>query len=270
MKRILTRALADRECGLGEKKIRLDPDAQDHLLKMSGGDARRFLNALELASLSTPPDKQGIIHINITAAEGSTQKRAVRYDKSSDEHYDTISAFIKSLRGSDPDASLYWMAKMLAAGEDPRFVARRLLIAASEDVGNADPRALLIANAAFDAVEKLGMPEGRIPLAQAVVYVAAAPKSNASYLAGDAAAREVEKGPRREVPSHLRDASLDRDQRGHGKGYKYAHDFEGHFVKQEYMPQWKKFFSPSGLGYEKTIKERLDSLWPERKDEPNP
>lgn len=261
---LLKRALSDPERGLGKTPVLVDADAEAHLLRAAGGDARRLLNALELAVLTTLPDGDGRVHLTLAVAEASAQKRSVRYDKSSDEHYDTISAFIKSLRGSDPDAALYWMAKMLAAGEDPRFVARRLLIAASEDVGNADPRALLIANAAFEAVEKLGMPEGRIPLAQAAVYVACAPKSNASYLAGDAAAAEVKDGPRREVPLHLRDATGDRVARGHGQGYKYAHDFPGHFVDQEYMPDWKSFFKPTDQGYDKEIADRLRALWPDR------
>jgi putative ATPase len=196
--------------------------------------------------------------------EASTQKRAVRYDKSSDDHYDTISAFIKSLRGSDPDAALYWMAKMLVAGEDPRFVARRLLVAASEDVGNADPRALLIAQGAFDAVEKLGMPEGRIPLAQAAIYVALAPKSNAAYAAVNAAWAEVESGPRREVPLPLKDAHRGAQERGTGQGYLYPHDFPGGFVRQDYFPNPKKFYTPTEQGDEKRLKERYGKLWPER------
>lgn len=264
IQRILRQGLTDPDRGFGRLRVVLDSDAEEHFLKSCNGDARRALNALELAVLTSTADKNGEIKITLAVAEASSQKRAVRYDKSSDDHYDTISAFIKSLRGSDPDAALYWMHKMLAAGEDPRFIARRLLIAASEDVGNADPQALLVANAAFDAVEKLGMPEGRIALAQAVVYVASVPKSNAAYLAGDAAAREVQNGPRREVPNHLKDASLDGEHRGHGKDYRYAHDYPGHFVKQEYMPQWKKFYSPTELGFEKRIKERLEALWPER------
>ncbi len=261
---LLQRAVKDAERGMGSKKIRLDPDAEEHFIRTCQGDARKLLNALELAALTTPPGADGVVPITLPVAEASTQKRSIRYDKSSDEHYDTISAYIKSLRGSDPDAALYWMAKMLAAGEDPRFVARRLLIAASEDVGNADPQALLVANAAFEAVEKLGMPEGRIPLAQATVYVAAAPKSNASYRAGDAAAAEVREGPAREVPLHLRDATGDRASRGHGQGYKYAHDFPGHFVEQEYLPDWKRFYDPSDQGYEKGMGERLKALWAKR------
>ncbi len=266
LKRILRQALQDPEKGLGKRQVVLEPEGEEHLLRMADGDARRVLNALELAVLSTPPDARGRVRIGLPEAEASTQRRALRYDKSSDDHYDTISAFIKSLRGSDPDAALYWMAKMLAAGEDPRFVARRLLIAASEDVGNADPLALVVANAAFEAVEKVGMPEARIVLGQAAAYVAAAPKSNAAYLGINEALREVENGPRREVPDHLKDASLDRKTRGHGEGYKYAHDFPGHFVKQEYMPLLKKFYAPTDLGFEKKIKERLELLWPERKE----
>jgi putative ATPase len=262
---LLRRALADKERGLGARNVGLDPEAEEHFIKSAQGDARKLLNALELAALTTPPGADGRVRVTLAVAEASTQKRSIRYDKSSDDHYDTISAYIKSLRGSDPDAALYWMAKMLAAGEDPRFVARRLLVAASEDVGNADPRALLVANAAFEAVEKLGLPEARIPLAQATVYVASAPKSNAAYLAGDAAAAEVRSGPVREVPLHLRDATGDRASRGHGQGYKYAHDFPGHFVEQEYMPGWKRFYAPTDQGDEKAAAERLRKLWPNRK-----
>lgn len=265
LKNVLRLALSDKEKGFGDKKVRLDEDAEKHILRMTDGDARRLLNALELAVLTTPPSKSGEIHITLKAAENSTQRRAIRYDKSSDDHYDTISAYIKSLRGSDPDAALYWMAKMLEAGEDPRFLARRLLIAASEDVGNADPNALVIVNATFEAVEKMGLPEARIPLAQATVYVACAPKSNAAYLAGDAAAAEVRNGPRREVPNHLRDSSRDAEKLGHGEGYQYPHDSPGHFIKQEYMPDPKIFYQPTELGIEKRIKERLETLWPDRR-----
>jgi putative ATPase len=268
LERLLDAALTDRERGLGARRVALDADAREHLLFSVDGDARRLLNAVELAALTTPADADGAVRVTLAVAESSTQKRSLRYDKSSDEHYDTISAYIKSLRGSDPDAALYWMHRMLTAGEDPRFVARRLLVAASEDVGNADPQALVLANACFDAVHKLGMPEARIPLAQTTVYVACAPKSNAAYLAGDAAAREVEKGPRREVPDPLKDANLDGETRGHGKGYKYAHDFPDHFVEQEYMPLLKRFYFPTELGAEKSFRERLKKLWPGRfKDE---
>ncbi len=257
---ILDRALKDRERGLGEKQIALDNDARAHMIAMSNGDARRLLGALELAALSTPVSMSGKREITLSVAEESIQTRAIRYDKKGDDHYDHISAFIKSMRGSDPDAALYWMAKMLAAGEDPRFIARRILICASEDVGNADFRAMLVANAAFDAVEKLGMPEARIPLAQAVTFVSAAAKSNAAYLAVDKALAEAQSGPRREVPLHLRDANMDSKTRGHGKDYKYAHDFPGHWVRQEYMPRPVRFYEPDGQGDEARIKTRLEEL----------
>ncbi|MDD5657807.1 MAG: replication-associated recombination protein A, partial [Elusimicrobia bacterium] len=191
LKAILERALKEKERGLGQLKLKLAPAAAEHLTRMAGGDARKLLNALELAALSTAPGRDGVRHITLEAAEESIQRRSIRYDKRSDDHYDHISAFIKSMRGSDPDAAVYWMAKMLAAGEDPRFIARRILICAAEDVGNADFRALLVAQAAFSAAEVLGMPEARIPLAQAAIYVACAPKSNAAYLAVDAALAEA-------------------------------------------------------------------------------
>ncbi|MBI5595190.1 MAG: replication-associated recombination protein A [Elusimicrobia bacterium] len=257
---LLDRALADRERGLGASCADLAPQAREHLTRMAGGDARRALNALELAVLSTPLGMDGRRAVGLAAAEESIRLRAVRYDKASDEHYDHISAFIKSMRGSDPDAALYWMAKMLEAGEDPRFIARRILICASEDVGNADFRALLVADAAFDAVEKLGMPEARIPLAQAVTFVAAAPKSNAAYLAVDKAFAEVRSGKTREVPVHLRDATGDAKTRGHGVGYKYAHDFPGHWVDQDYMPDPVRFYEPTDQGDEARIKKRLGEL----------
>lgn len=258
--RIVDRTLSDRTLGLGDKQIALNADARTHLIAMSNGDARRLLGALELAALSTPVSMSGKREITLEVAEESIQTRAIRYDKKSDDHYDHISAFIKSMRGSDPDAALYWMAKMLAAGEDPRFIARRILICASEDVGNADFRALLVANAAFEAVEKLGMPEARIILSQAVTFIAAAAKSNAAYLAIDKALAEANTGPRREVPLHLRDATMDAKTRGHGKGYQYAHDFPDHWVRQEYMPRPVRFYEPDGQGDEARIKKRLDDL----------
>lgn len=257
---ILDAACSDAERGVAGLKVFLTPDAKAHLLRQSGGDARRMLNALEIASLTTAPDAGGVRRVSLEVAEESIQKRQIRYDKRSDDHYDHISAFIKSMRGSDPDAALYWMAKMLAAGEDPRFIARRILICAGEDVGNADFRALLVAQAAFAACEVLGMPEARIPLAQAVTYVACAPKSNAAYLAVDAALQEVRTGPAREVPLHLRDANMDAESRGHGKGYKYAHDFPGHWVRQQYMPEPKRFYEPTEQGDEKRLAQRLKSL----------
>ena len=205
-------------------------------------------------------DRDGARRITLEVAEESIQRRSIRYDKKSDDHYDHISAFIKSMRGSDPDAALYWMAKMLEAGEEPRFIARRILIAASEDVGNADFRALLVAEAAFRAVEVLGMPEARITLAQAVTFVASAPKSNAAYLAIDKASAEVREGPSREVPLPLRDANMDAKERGHGQGYKYAHDYKNHYVKQEYMPDPKIFYRPTEQGFEIEISKRLKRL----------
>jgi putative ATPase len=260
LERILDAAIADDERGVGGKQVALDDEARAHLIQTANGDARRLLGALELAVLSTPVSMSGKREITLAVAEESIQKRAIRYDKKSDDHYDHISAFIKSMRGSDPDAALYWMAKMLAAGEDPRFIARRVLVCASEDVGNADFRAMLVANAAFDAVAKLGMPEARITLAQAVTFVAAAPKSNAAYLAVDKALAEVQNGPRREVPLHLRDSNLDAETRGHGKGYRYAHDYPDHWVSQEYMPAPVRFYEPDGQGDEARIKKRLDEL----------
>ena len=262
---IISRAASDAEQGLGSYNLHFEQDALNHLVSQSGGDARRLLNALELAALTTRADKDGKRLITLRVAEESMQKRAVRYDKSSDEHYDHISAFIKSMRGSDPDATAYWLAKMLTAGEDPRFLARRILICASEDVGNADPVALMVAESAFRACEVLGMPEARIPLAQAAIYVACAPKSNAAYMAIDAAMREVQGGPAREVPRHLRDASKDGESRGHGKGYKYPHDFPGHYTEQEYLPQPKTFYTPTDQGREAQIAERLSKLKKGRK-----
>jgi len=246
-------ALARR--GAKEMGKELSPEAEKHLANMAAGDARKLLNAVELAALSSSTKT-----ISLEVAEESIQRRSIRYDKKSDDHYDHISAFIKSMRGSDPDAALYWMAKMLTAGEDPRFIARRVLICASEDVGNADFRALLVAQAAYHAVEVLGMPEARITLAQAVTFVACAPKSNAAYMAIDAALQEAQHGKAREVPLHLRDATGDRKSRGHGEGYKYAHDFPGHWVEQQYMPDPVRFYEPTDQGDEKRLKERLDKL----------
>lgn len=259
LEKVLAQTLQDRERGLGEKKIVLEPDARSHLIAQSNGDARRLLNALELAALTTPPGSSGEIRITLSVAEECVQKRALTYDKHGDQHYDIASAFIKSLRGGSPDAALYWMSRMLKAGDDPRFIARRLIISAAEDVGNADPRALLIAHAALSAVEFVGMPEGRIPLAQAVTYIASAPKSNAAYLAVDKAMSEVENGKPREVPNHLKDASQDGERLGHGQGYLYPHDFPGHYVPQEYWPDPVKLYEPSDLGYEAEIKKRLNA-----------
>lgn len=257
LSKILDRAVHEKEPGLGAMNLEMTPEARNHLLNNSGGDARKLLNAVELAALTTQAGPDGKRIVTLEIAEESIQKRSLRYDKSSDEHYDHISAFIKSMRGCDPDAALYWMAKMLTAGEDPRFIARRILICASEDVGNADPLALMLAVSVFHAVELVGMPEAKIPLAQAAVYVASAPKSNASYLGILSAADEVENGPTKEVPNHLRDSNLDSKTRGHGKGYLYPHDYPGHFVKQEYMPHPKQFYKPTDQGAEAEISKRL-------------
>jgi len=257
---ILKRALADRDRGLGTLSIDADKDALEHLAKVSEGDARRGLSALEVAALTTPAANNRI-HLTRTAAEQSIQKKAVVYDDTEDAHYDTISAFIKSMRGSDPDATLYWLAKMLYAGEDPRFVARRMVICAAEDVGNADPQALPLAIAAMQAAEFVGMPEARIPLAQAAVYIACAPKSNAAYLGIEKALRDVEEGRTLEVPKHLQDASYKSAKKlGRGVAYKYAHDFAGHHVAQEYLPEQRVYYEPTELGYERVIKERLAQL----------
>ncbi len=255
---ILTNALKDKEKGLGSFPVQMDAEALELLSIKCDGDARRALNALEIGVLTTPRTKEGKIPFSKEVAEESIQKKAVVYDADGDGHYDTISAFIKSMRGSDPDAALYYLAKMLYAGEDPRFVARRIVICASEDVGNADPRALMLANAAFQATEYLGMPEARIPLAQAVVYIACAPKSNASYLAIDKAMKDVSENKTLGVPVHLKDASYKGAQQlGHGEGYKYAHDFEGHFVAQEYLEKKIQYYFPTDQGYEKNMKQAL-------------
>jgi len=255
---LLGRALADRERGLGCLKIEADAAALRHLAKLSDGDARKALNALEIAALTTAPGPNGAVPIDLAVAEQSIQKKAVVYDDE-DAHYDTISAFIKSMRGSDPDAALYWLAKMMHAGEDPRFIARRIVIHAAEDVGLADPMALVLASAAFQAAEFIGWPEARIPLAEAVLYIATAPKSNSTVMAIDAASKDVESGRTLAVPEHLRDSSYRGAQRlGHGQGYQYAHDHPGHFVAQDYLGADKRYYEPTEQGLEKQIKERLD------------
>jgi putative ATPase len=259
LKSLILRALADKERGLGNLSVILTPDALDHIVAKSNGDARRALNALELGVLSSMPGADGAILYDLHTAEESIQKKALVYDE--DQHYDTISAFIKSMRGSDPDATLYWMAKMITAGEDPLFIARRILIAASEDVGNADPRALFVAVSAYQAVERIGLPEGALPLAQAAVYVASAPKSNASYLAITEAMKDIEEGKLLHVPDHLKDSHYKGAGRlGRGRGYKYPHDFPGHYVAQNYLPQKREYYRPSEQGEEKRIKERLAVL----------
>ena len=263
---LLERALADEERGLaepgpGKREVRMDGEALDHLVKVCDGDARRALNALEVGVLSSEPDEAGVVHFDLALAEDSIQRKAIVYDRDEDEHYDTASAFIKSMRGSDPDAALYWMAKMLEGGEDPRFIARRVVICAAEDVGNAAPNALVLAVAAQQAAEFVGMPEARIPLAEAVTYIACAPKSNAAYLAVDAALQDVRDGRTLPVPDDLKGTGYRGAERlGHGKGYKYAHDFEGHWVDQDYIPTTRVYYRPTEEGHEKQLTERLDAI----------
>ncbi len=241
---ILRNAVRDKERGIGNLNASVDETALKHIARMSDGDARKALSALEIAALTTPPDDSGRIRITIEIAEESIQKKVVVYDKKGDRHYDTISAFIKSMRGSDPDAAVYYLAKMLYAGEDPRFIARRIVICASEDVGNADPMALVVAISVLRAVEFVGMPEARIPLAQAAIYVAKAPKSNASYKAIEAAWNDIATEETMEVPDPLKSGNyLGAKKLGHGVGYKYPHDFGG-YVEQEYMKKKKKYYNP--------------------------
>jgi putative ATPase len=255
---LLRRALVDQERGLGHVSIRADEAALRHLARLADGDARKALNALEIAALTTPPGEDGFIHIDLVAAEQSIQKKAVVYDGDGDAHYDTISAFIKSMRGSDPDAAMYWLAKMIHAGEDPRFITRRILICAAEDVGLADPMALVLANAAHAAAEFVGWPEARIPIAEATLYIATALKSNTAMTAIDAALEDVRSGRTLAVPEHLRDASYKGAKRlGHGQGYQYAHDHPEHFVAQDYLGSDKRYYEPSDQGVEKKIQERV-------------
>ncbi|OGB87945.1 AAA family ATPase [candidate division WOR-1 bacterium RIFCSPLOWO2_02_FULL_46_20] len=259
LKTIITLALADKERGLGKQKIKMEKSALEHLAKLSDGDARRALSALELGALSTKPDKNGLIHFTLKVAEESIQKKAVVYDKKGEGHYNTISAFIKSMRGSDPDATLYYLAKMIYVGEDPRFIARRIVICASEDVGNADPLALVISNSAMQVAEFVGMPEARIPLAQAAVYVATAPKSNSTYVGIDAALKDVKENPTLAVPKHLQNAVYEGEKKmDKGKGYKYAHSYEGGHVEQEYLTAKRKYYEPKDIGFEKKIRARME------------
>lgn len=253
---ILRRALADEERGYGKLEVKVDDEAMAHLVRVAGGDARIALNALELAVETTRPD-QGVIYIDLAVAEDSIQRRALVYDR--EAHYNTISAFIKSLRGSDPDAALYWLAKMIYAGEDARFIARRMIIFASEDVGNADPQALVVATSAANALEWVGLPEAQFNLAQAAIYLATAPKSNSTG-AYFKALGDVEREGKVEVPNHLKDASRDGKALGHGAGYKYPHDYAGHHVPQQYLPDelvGRRYYEPGDQGYERLIKERL-------------
>ncbi len=263
IKTLLRRAVYDMEKGMGSYRADITDEALDFLADISGGDARNALNAIELGILTTERSEDGKIHITIDVAQECIQKRVVRYDKTGDNHYDTISAFIKSMRGSDPDAAVYYLAKMLYAGEDIKFIARRMMICASEDVGNADPNALTVAVSASQAIERIGMPEAQIILAQAATYIASAPKSNASYLS-IAAAMDSVKNQKTTVPAHLQDAHYKGSAKlGHGVGYKYAHDYPEHYVKQQYLPDEirdAKFYEPTDIGYEKGIKERLERL----------
>lgn len=255
IKKILQRAISDKK-GLGNYEIEIETGAVDFIASVCEGDARRALNILELSFISSfdkGKDKYVITPVHV---KDVIQNKSLYYDE--DQHYDTISAFIKSMRGSDPDAAVYWLAKMIESGEDPLFIARRIVICASEDVGNADPSALVVAVSAMKALEKIGMPEGRLPLAQAVIYVAAAPKSNASYIAIEKATENIRNNPLQQVPEHLRDSHYSGAKRlGAGKGYLYPHDFEKHYVKQSYMNKHNSFYTPSSEGYEKIIKSRL-------------
>jgi putative ATPase len=256
---LLQRALKDEERGLGYLKISADENALRHVAKLSDGDARKALNSLEIAALTTSPEKNGVVKITLEVAKQSIQKKAVVYDGDGDAHYDTISAFIKSMRGSDPDAALYWLAKMIHAGEDPRFIARRIIICAAEDVGLADPMALVLANACLAAAEFVGWPEARIPLAEATIYIATANKSNSAITAIDAALADVKSDRTIAVPEHLRDGHYAGAKKlGHGVGYEYAHDGKDHFVAQDYLGADKIYYEPTEQGVEKKIKERVE------------
>ncbi|MFA6805462.1 MAG: replication-associated recombination protein A [Candidatus Methanomethylophilaceae archaeon] len=261
---IIRRAVADRERGLGNMKLAIDDDAVDFLADVSNGDARSALNALELGALTTDPGADGVIHIDLDTASSCIQKRVLGYDKDGDSHYDTISAFIKSMRGSDPDAAIYYLARMLYAGEDVKFIARRIMICAAEDVSNADPEALVVAVSAAQAVERIGMPESQIILAQAAAYVACAPKSNSACVAIMSAMKCVKEVPTGPIPSYLKDAHYGgAKDLGRGTGYKYPHDYEGNYVQQQYLPDaiaGTKFYKPSDNGYEKSIKRMMERL----------
>ncbi len=265
LRQVVRQTLADPERGYGTRDVRVDDDALDHLVSTANGDARSLLNALELAVETTPPDEAGCISVDLAVAEDSIQRRAVLYDKEGDAHFDTISAFIKSLRGSDPDAALYWLARMVYAGEDPRFILRRLLIFASEDVGLADPRAVQVASACAAAFDYVGMPEGQFHLAACCLYLATAPKSNSVFAYFDAL-KHVQSEQTGDVPNPLKDGSRDKAGLGHGKGYKYPHAYRDGYVPEQYLPaemQGLYFYAPRDLGYERTVAERL-AVWRER------
>ena len=257
---IFTRALEDVDYGYGKRQIEFSTEARDHLLHQAGGDARNLLNAIELAVETTPADSDGWIRITLDVAQESIQKRALLYDRMGDEHYDTISAFIKSVRGSDPDAALYWLAKMVLAGEDPRFILRRLIVLSGEDIGLADPQGIQVAAAAAYAYEYIGMPEGIYPIVEATLYLATAPKSNSAG-AFFKARESIEKNGAGAVPIHLMDGNRDAKGFGHGKGYQYPHSFSGHFIPQQYLPdslQGSLFYEPSNEGYERLAAERVE------------
>lgn len=264
IKTLIKRALTDKEKGMGAYDAQIDDDALDFLADVSNGDARAALTAIELGVLTTDRAEDGIIHITIDVASECIQKRVISYDKKGDNHYDTISAFIKSMRGSDPDAAVYYLARMLYAGEDVKFIARRIMILASEDIGNADPMAMVVASSAAAAVERVGMPEAQIILSQAVTYMACAPKSNAAYNAISEAMRVVKETKTPPVPAHLQDAHYGAAEKlGHGVGYKYAHDYPNHYVKQQYLPDGlteQVFYRPSDIGYEAKIQEYFKKL----------
>lgn len=255
---LLDRALKDADRGLGHLRIEARPEALAHLARVSDGDGRKSLNSLEIAALTTTPDSEGVIRITLEIAEQCIQKKAVVYDGDGDAHYDTISAFIKSVRGSDVDAALYWLAKMIHAGEDPRFITRRLMILAAEDIGLADPLALVVTVAAHDASEFVGWPEARIPVAEATIYLATAHKSNSAITAVDAALEDVRAGRTLPVPTALKDAHYKGAERlGHGDGYEYAHAHPGHFVAQDYLGARRRYYEPTEQGFEKKIRDRV-------------
>ncbi len=259
---LLDRAVRDKEKGVGDINVVFDEDAKNFLATISEGDARHALTALEIAVRSTAADDEGRVHLTLDIIQECVQRRQVKYDKTEEGHYDTISAFIKSIRGSDPDAAIYWLGKMLVAGEDPRFIARRLVISASEDIGNADPRGLTVAVAAMQACDFVGMPECAINLAQATTYLASAPKSNASCMAISEAMADIESGAVQPVPEHLKNKHIKAIGSNEVTEYKYPHNFANHYVKQEYMYAPKQYYRPTQQGYEATIGKRLDALKP--------
>lgn len=271
IKALLQRAVYDKERGMGAYDAEIDSDALDFLAELSGGDARHALNAIELGIMTTEKSADGKIHITLPVAKECIQKRSIRYDKTGDNHYDTVSAFIKSMRGSDPDAAVYYLARMLYAGESVTFIARRIMICASEDVGIADPQAIQVAVSASLAVERVGMPEAQIILSEAAMYVACAPKSNACVAAIGEAMREVEESGNLQIPSHLQDAHYKSAAKlGHGTGYKYAHDYPNNYVQQQYLPyelNGKEFYHPSGNGYEVKVKEHMSRIRKEAKEQ---